>query len=178
MLFPECINWAHRSLENAIAKFPDRPVAWGNTNLKPKDYLPALELAERSRRPVQFIRSGYELEPVTLQQLIQRNLRRFFKTGRYIPSIVVERTLGTSTRMLQEQFVTPESLCGIVGFTLDGKNGRVARDQSREQTRYQHHELKYKWELLDAERLPKKDDESARRDHSNTNVEKQRGAQR
>ena len=130
MLFPECINWALRSLESALSKFPDRPVGWGNTNLKPKDYLPALELAEKSRRPVQFVRSGFELEPVTLQILIQRNLGRYFNTGRYIPSVVVERTLGASTCMLHEQFTTPKLLCSAVGFTLDERNGRVTRDHN------------------------------------------------
>ena len=133
MLFPECINWAHRSLENAVSKFPDHSVGWGNTNLKPRDYLFALELAEKSGRPIRFVRSGFELEPVTLQSLIRRNIGRYLKTGRYIPCSVLDRTLITSNRMLQEQWVTPELLCNAVGYTLNEANGRVKKQQQQQQ---------------------------------------------
>lgn len=134
MLFPECINWARRKFEETVCKYPDRPVAWGNTNLKTRDYLNALELAEKSGRPIHFVRSGFELDPVTLHDLIQRNLKRFFKTGRYIPSIVLERTLETSRIMLQEQFSTPESLCKAEGFVLNEKNGTVRRNHYRDRS--------------------------------------------
>ena len=134
MLFPECINWALRKLEETISKNPDRPASWGNTNLKPRDYLPAIELAERSGRPVQFVRSGFELEPVTLNDLLIRNMKRFFRTGRYIPATVLERTLETSRSMLQEQFLTPESLCNAVGYILDENRGTVIRRQNGEKS--------------------------------------------
>ncbi|CAM9098137.1 unnamed protein product [Chrysoparadoxa australica] len=60
-------------------------VAWGNTNVKPKDYKCALEAAESTLRPVVFLRWGHELPEVPLLELARRSIVRFAETGRYVP---------------------------------------------------------------------------------------------
>lgn len=74
------------------------PLAWGNTNTKSSDYLPALEAAERSGRPVYFIpymssnenliqyMDGLVLPNVGIVTLLERNIQRLIASGRYIPS--------------------------------------------------------------------------------------------
>ena len=74
------------------------PLAWGNTNTKPRDYIAALEAAEMSGRPVYFIpymdveksmihsHDGLILPKVSVVSLLERNIKRLVTTGRYIPS--------------------------------------------------------------------------------------------
>jgi hypothetical protein len=87
-----------------------RPVAWGNTNTRPREYKYALQVAEESKRPVHFVtffddsaqsvfenRDGWRVEfdedvfalRGDLKELLRRNVERFLKTGRFIPSQVI-----------------------------------------------------------------------------------------
>jgi GTPase SAR1 family protein len=103
------------------------PLAWGNTNTRPREYKSALDAACQSGRPVEFIvfggmeacdmirehksrreyRMSHEadgnrnnsdeedgiqilcLPKLTRLELLKRNLHRFSKTGRYIPSVAI-----------------------------------------------------------------------------------------
>ena len=108
------------------------PMAWGNTNTRPREYTAALEAAKQSGRPVEFIvyggseacdmirehmtRREYRkthgdigeeklsennsqnafdqpqvlcLPKLSRLELLKRNLHRFLKTGRYIPSTAI-----------------------------------------------------------------------------------------
>jgi len=79
------------------------PIAWGNTNSKPKDYERALEICHQTRRPVRFILchpvygsrgaddTNNNSELVTLpwlplEELLKRNLHRLQTKGRFIPA--------------------------------------------------------------------------------------------
>jgi len=91
-------------LKSAITKFNNlacnrttksSAIAWGNTNSKPSDYIAILEAAERSARPVYFIpfiqkerfkiKNGLCLPWIPFQQLINRNVKRLYNDGRYVP---------------------------------------------------------------------------------------------
>lgn len=105
------------------------PIAWGNTNTRPREYTSALEAARKSERPVEFIVFGgleacdmirehmtrreyrqthddnaIEAQPngnteiqskilclpkLSRLELLKRNLQRFTRTGRYIPSAAI-----------------------------------------------------------------------------------------
>jgi len=97
-------------LSKPNGKYIHAPIAWGNTNTKPRDYEAALKSAERQGRPVHFIifdafgknyfhhdskgkitilsknlqRMHWELPHLSRKELFQRNLKRFCATGRYI----------------------------------------------------------------------------------------------
>ena len=47
-----------------------------------RDYRGALEQAELTGRPVRFVRWGYELPFLSLEELSRRNVYRFASTGR------------------------------------------------------------------------------------------------
>ena len=91
----------------------NKPIAWKQTNTRPMEYIPALEAAERSNRPVKFIWWGMEIleifpeekdmvntttstvtngvvdimPRVSRKELLKRNIRNFRNTGRYIPAV-------------------------------------------------------------------------------------------
>lgn len=105
-------------------------VAWGNTNLRASDYEGALQIASEQRRPVHFcvfdaIRAwdgstnstegptqcktdnywyvtAFDLEAVTFEELLRRNVLRFLRTGRYIPSTVVWDMLQRANTNLRQ----------------------------------------------------------------------------
>jgi len=68
-------------------------IAWGNTNTKSSDYIPALQAGEQSKRPIHFIPflpnddEGLLLclPWIDIQELLHRSIRRLYTTGRYIP---------------------------------------------------------------------------------------------
>jgi hypothetical protein len=79
------------------------PVAWGNTNSKPRDYERALEICHQTRRPVRFILchpvyssrndddTDSQSELITLpwlplEELLKRNLHRLQIRGRFVPA--------------------------------------------------------------------------------------------
>jgi len=76
------IQRAHRLLRQSQLHLP---VAWGNTNSKPRDYQMALDIASQTRRPVHFLIEGRDFPSLTLSEFIVRNIRRFSQTGKYIP---------------------------------------------------------------------------------------------
>ena len=84
------IQRAHQLLRDTPSHIP---VAWGNTNSKPRDYQQALEICMEQRRPVHFLMShpqhSKSVPWVPLTALLQRNLQRFSTTGKYIPAIAI-----------------------------------------------------------------------------------------
>eukprot|EP00977_Amphora_coffeiformis_P027391 scaffold34608_cov172-Amphora_coffeaeformis.AAC.11 len=91
------INSALKALESISLR---EKVAWGNTNTKPSDYEIALLIAQKQGRYVKFIvydaisgdssvSETCELPFLGFDGLLQRNLRRYIKTGRYIPAQVL-----------------------------------------------------------------------------------------
>ena len=79
----------------------DTPIAYGNTNTRPTDYVKALQMAMKLNRPVHFVvycdqdieYFDREIIDLTgengLKGLIRRNLYRFLQTGRYVPEQVI-----------------------------------------------------------------------------------------
>jgi hypothetical protein len=108
------------------------PLAWGNTNTRPREFLSAMEAATLSGRPVEFIvfggldacvtickhiMSGTEtrttsqddgesdllcLPKLSRRVLLMRNIQRFVNTGRYIPSIAIDDAIVRVESMLAE----------------------------------------------------------------------------
>mmetsp|Transcript_3690 Transcript_3690/g.8809 ORF Transcript_3690/g.8809 Transcript_3690/m.8809 type:complete len:543 (+) Transcript_3690:91-1719(+) len=94
------IQRAHEELRETPKHIP---VAWGNTNSKPKDYERALEICHQTRRPVHFIlchpdhgshdadggnnESGLmTLSWLPLKELLKRNLHRLQTQGKFVPA--------------------------------------------------------------------------------------------
>jgi len=145
-------------LKSAISKFnhlacnSTSSIAWGNCNTKPSDYESALEAGEKSLRPVYFIpfvqkerlkiSQGLFLQWISFQKLIDRNIRRLYSTGRYIPvrsileaSIRIERLMTTAAEMKQShdnskknitKFEFDSALANLAGFQMH-QNRTVTR---------------------------------------------------
>jgi hypothetical protein len=79
-----------------------QPLAWGNTNARPREYKVALEAAQESGRPVYFLVHGNKMEcrivnglflpPLPLSILLRRNLKRLLETGKFIPARAIVET--------------------------------------------------------------------------------------
>jgi hypothetical protein len=79
------------------------PVVWGNTNTRPKEYVPALLAAEQAGRPVQFVAWGTpNLPRVSRLELLRRTVAKFRNTGRYIPAGAVGASLGRVEALIKE----------------------------------------------------------------------------
>jgi hypothetical protein len=64
------------------------PMAWDNTNTRPSEYTAALAAAQKAKRPVKFIAWGTQwMSRVSRRELLNRNIKRFRATGRYIPAV-------------------------------------------------------------------------------------------
>ncbi|CAN0037806.1 unnamed protein product, partial [Ectocarpus sp. 13 AM-2016] len=92
-LFPDAISCSQERLA-AAARDEEGLVAWGNTNTQARDYRGALEQAERTGRPVRFLRWGHELPFLSLEELSRRNVCRFACTGRYVETAAIENALA------------------------------------------------------------------------------------
>ena len=103
-LFNGGIGRAENALDQLLRDGPaSSPVTWGNTNTRPTEYLAALEAAEKSGRPVQFIAWGTKrLHPISRQDLLQRSISRFRKTGRYVPAGAIVAALGRTQTLVKE----------------------------------------------------------------------------
>ena len=64
------------------------------------DYKVALDLAEKSGRPVEFLRWGHEIPRIDFKALLQRNISRFLKTGRYILTAQIEFGIEEADRYI------------------------------------------------------------------------------
>jgi len=110
-----------QSLASDSTQYPPTvPLSWGNTNTRPREMITALEAAEKSHRPVQFIIYGGleacdEIRNHTFQvdndltlcltkssrlTLLKRNICRFVETGRYIPCSAVADALERVNSMV------------------------------------------------------------------------------
>jgi len=79
------VKQAARDLTAAAQSHPG-PVGWGNTNLHARDYKVALTAAHQAGRPVHFVLWGTAALPaVPLDELFRRNVKRFLRTGKFIP---------------------------------------------------------------------------------------------
>ena len=108
---PPGLNLAIANMErlacNSSALPPDVPLAWGNTNTRPREYTSALEIAQKSGRPVVFIphvnptvvsvqeeggpgNPSELLHHVELDELYLRSIRRLVHTGRYVPATAIK----------------------------------------------------------------------------------------
>lgn len=90
------LNAATAKLNNLAMNQHNIPLAWGNTNKNVRDYITALDAAEKSQRPVIFIpymdeeqTRGIQLHDilprVDTNQLFLRNIQRCYSTGKYVP---------------------------------------------------------------------------------------------
>ena len=101
------------------------PIAWGNTNSKPRDYQMALDIASQTKRPVKFVlchpqnnvtknnsTGNLAIPWQPLETLLQRNLLRWLETGKYIPaSAIAESCQRIQTTI--PPFATAETLVSL-----------------------------------------------------------------
>jgi hypothetical protein len=134
------------------------PISWGNTNTRPREFITALQAAEMSQRPVQFIIYGgleacdtirnctFQLDddlklclPKSSRlTLLQRNIRRFVETGRYIPSSAIADAIERVNSMIatavdeankEENDASSSSSCEVTNdakFRLDYELAKLA----------------------------------------------------
>jgi len=133
------------------------PISWGNTNTRPREFITALQAAEMSQRPVQFIIYGgleacdtirnctFQLDddlklclPKSSRlTLLQRNIRRFVETGRYIPSSAIADAIERVNSMIatavdeanKEENDASSSSCEVTNdakFRLDYELAKLA----------------------------------------------------
>lgn len=108
---PSGLNLALSKMErlacNSSALPPDVPLAWGNTNTRPREYTSGLEVAQKSGRPIVFVphvnptvvsvqgeggpgSSSEFLYHVELDELYLRSIKRLIYTGRYVPATAIK----------------------------------------------------------------------------------------
>ena len=113
---PSGLNLALAKMErlacNPSALPPNAPLAWGNTNTRPREYSSALEVAQKSGRPIVFIphinpsvlsvEGGGGAGPTDgdipseflhhaeLDELYRRSIGRLLHTGRYVPAAAIK----------------------------------------------------------------------------------------
>ena len=102
-------------------------VAFGNCNLDAKSYEDALTFAQKERRFVRFVRWGHELQTVSLNTLLTRNLVRFLKTGKFVPSSIISHSISKVTTLLgATDNGNHYKLAFAAGFEMDN-NGYVRK---------------------------------------------------
>ena len=141
-------------------------VAWGNTNTKPSDYSQTLEIAQQQGRPVHFCifdsgphslndkdndasgnncdelkNSLFDLPHVSYSQLMDRNIQRLVKSGRYVPSkaiwdassrveTLVSDAIGqvrhSKTRVADSNTTTATAATSVTKLELDRQLARLA----------------------------------------------------
>ncbi|CBN76487.1 conserved unknown protein [Ectocarpus siliculosus] len=122
-LFPDAISSSQERLA-AAATDEDGLVAWGNTNTQARDYRGALEQAERTGRPVRFLRWGHELPFLSLEELSRRNVCRFAYTGRYVETAAIENALARVDKLYASTAGgDPARLALAAGFQMDASGG-------------------------------------------------------
>eukprot|EP00536_Pseudo-nitzschia_multiseries_P007175 jgi/Psemu1/239991/estExt_Genewise1.C_1650046 len=127
---PEIGQSAIQKAHEDLRKTPKHiPVAWGNTNAKPRDYEQALEICHQTRRPVRFVlchpghgsrkvndSGNNEPELLTLpwvsfDELLKRNLYRLQAHGRFIPANAIADCQERVTAMV------PRNLFDDAGYS-------------------------------------------------------------
>jgi len=93
------IQLAHHILQRTA---PHVPVAWGNTNSKPRDFQQALEVACQRRRPVYFCLYGDVLPRQSFSTLLMRGLNRLAETGKYVPAHAVSDCEKRVVKLVEE----------------------------------------------------------------------------
>jgi len=140
-IFPDGVNGAQARLA-AEAKKADQSVSWGNTNARDSDYACALEVAARTNRPVFFLKYKSEGFAADFDTLLYRNVARFAKTGRYIPSIAVaitennvEKLLGFGRRLVEggkmSELMWDQNLARAAGFRMDDARRIVGKEKKK-----------------------------------------------
>ncbi|CAM9814166.1 unnamed protein product [Ectocarpus fasciculatus] len=122
-LFPDAISSSQERLA-AAARDEDGLVAWGNTNTQARDYRGTLEQAERTGRPVRFLRWGHELPFLSLEELSRRNVCRFASAGRYVETAAIENALARVDKLYASTAGgDPAKLALAAGFQMDASGG-------------------------------------------------------
>ena len=118
---PRAVKNSNERLRDAVLHHLG-PVAWGNTNAKTPDFKGALQAAEQAKRRAILVRWGHELDRVSLEELLVRNILRAMKLGRYIPALSVQLALQR-TETLVENSGQGETgkLLAMAGFTMDAR---------------------------------------------------------
>jgi hypothetical protein len=127
---PRPVAGQSTALEAAVSNLKDAatnsnhshlPLAWGNTNTRPREYMQALDVAEMSQRPVHFILydtlgesllssmhaddenddSMLILPNVGLSKLLERSIHRFATTGKYVPAKAILEASGRVDNLVQ-----------------------------------------------------------------------------
>ena len=100
-----------------------QPAFWGNTNTRPMEYVVALEAAQEFHRPVKFVAWGTSRLPrVSRQELLRRNVARFRKSGRCIPSGAISAALGRVETLITEAQKVVETRSALSSTSSDDDN--------------------------------------------------------
>jgi len=117
------------------------PIAWGNTNSKPRDYERVLEICHQTERSVHFVLCHPEysscdgsnlltLPWVPYDKLLMRNLHRLQSQGRYIPANAIADCCQRVTALIPPNSPTDLNLNPnnveqlLVGLASPSTNGR------------------------------------------------------
>lgn len=103
----------------SLMKAGTAALAWGNTNTRLADMRPAVELARKHGYDVVFV----PLVGIALDELLQRNFKRFWQTGKYVPVEAVAATRERVERLLAQ----PMTLDRVVGAGRD--DASAGRDE-------------------------------------------------
>jgi hypothetical protein len=127
---PDAVAECKQILDN-LMKY-NNYVSWGNTNLFPSNYADALKLASITKYNVKFIKWGFELPKLNLNQLYIRNIKRFLLTGKYVPITTLSRCIENGDNIIQDAggyFCNDYNLAHLAGFEMDD-NGFVYLNES------------------------------------------------
>lgn len=133
------------SLQNQ--NFSHVPIAWGNTNTRPRDFVSALDNAQKTGRAVHFvvfdavgntkddcIRNKkfkdveWELPFLSRKELIQRNMKRFCASGRYVNVKAIDDATRRCTDMIRASNGVA-SCTSPVTQEMEKKSQKKPRDQ-------------------------------------------------
>ena len=144
LFIPESISFAtSESLYKLKENVKNKPVnveklvSWGNANSQIRDFDDVLVAAQISKRPVRFIRWGLEIPRVSFSELIEINIERFMKTGKYASVSHIKKSLLSVEEMLgkikKEEILHHSAIAKLAGYAMDC-NGHIMKGENRYET--------------------------------------------
>ena len=118
---PFAASECKKTLERHAKSEPYSMICFGNTNTVIGHFEVALDIAYRTKRPVQFARFKSELADIPLKELFRRNMRRFAETGKYIPLHAIIRQIEQSEDILftNGRPRGPKEISALAGFVMN-----------------------------------------------------------
>mmetsp|Transcript_23226 Transcript_23226/g.24735 ORF Transcript_23226/g.24735 Transcript_23226/m.24735 type:complete len:480 (+) Transcript_23226:43-1482(+) len=166
------------------------PIAWGNTNSKPRDYERVLEICHQTKRSVHFVLchpeySSYDggslltLPWVPFDNLLMRNLQRLQSQGRYIPANAIADCCRRITALVPPNSPTDSNLNPnnveqfLVGLASPSTNGRNNPHQNRQRNDSNRTGVNFRY-ILTKDRLINKQYPRQNNNQQNNNTARRR----